>query len=319
MTEKQRSSRLDDSFAILRGISVSEWDETQLKTLTIRKHAISAMCPAMARRRPEMPRLEKTGMIMPSIWQLSQSHLNQLTQCPRRFQYRYLDQWGLSTVDKQQTQQTLGAQFHHLIEQQALGLDIQPFLKVNPQLQEWFLALQASPPPFITGECRHEHQQLLSRQSVTLVAVYDRLIQNSQQAQILDWKTYTRPHNLNALRRDWQTRLYPYILVETSEFAPEQILMVYWFAQVRANTSHSLVLNYDSKQHQQTDQDLTAILKQFTKGIEAYERGQSWPQVPIADGQCEGRHPCPFLSRCRPVEALPEYPVDLDAIAEVPI
>jgi hypothetical protein len=259
-----------------------------------------------------------------SVWQLSQSHLSQLTRCPRKFQYRYLEQWGLPTMDAQQERQTLGSQFHHLLQQQALGLDIQLFLKESALLQQWFDALQQFPPPLIGGERKSEHQRTLVYEGFTLVAVYDLLIENRQQAQILDWKTYPRPRNVQVLRHDWQTRLYLYLLVETSSYIPEQVSMVYWFAQVRSEASHSLVLPYDSGQHQQTHQALTQVLGQLKQSLAAYERGQSFSQAPIEDGQCYGRdQTCPFLARCRvradTYTSVEEIALDLDAIAEIPL
>lgn len=247
------------------------------------------------------------------VWQLSQSHLNLLSQCPRKFQYRYLDQWGLPTVEIQLEQQTLGSQFHHLIQQQALGLDIQPFLETSSQLRQWFEALQQFPPPLLKGASQHEYQQLLRCQNVTLVAVYDLLIQTPQQAQIVDWKTYRRPRNLEALRQDWQTRLYPYLLVETSAYVPEQVSMLYWFAQVRGGESHYLVLPYDTAQHQQTHQDLMQLLQQLEHNLNRYSSNQDFP--PVVAEHCY--RPCPFLARCQP--PLTSDAVDVDAIAEIPL
>ncbi|MEO0373224.1 MAG: PD-(D/E)XK nuclease family protein [Cyanobacteria bacterium P01_A01_bin.17] len=259
---------------------------------------------------------ESTG----SIWQISQNHLSQFTRCQRKFQYRYLEQWGLPMVDTQRERQILGSQFHYLLQQQSMGLDIQPFLQENPPLQQWFDALQQSPPPSITGERQSEHQKTMVCEGFTLVAVYDLLIQNSQQAQILDWKTYTRPRDLKSLCRDWQTKLYPYLLVETTDYSPEQISMVYWFAQVRGKASHSLVLPYDSDRHQQTHQELVTMLRQLRHSLVGYEHGQPFSQAQIEDGQCDGRqHTCPFLVRCRGRSDVFVGGNDLDAIAEMPL
>lgn len=254
------------------------------------------------------------------IWQISQTHLSQFTRCPRQFQYRYLEQWGLPTVDEQQERQTLGSQFHHLLQQRALGLDIQPFLQESPPLRQWFDALQQFPPPSIAGKHQSEHQTKMVCEGFTLVAVYDLLIQNRQQAQILDWKTYTRPRDLRALRHDWQTKLYPYLLVETTDYSPEQVSMVYWFAKVRADASHALVLSYDSARHQQTHQELVAVLRELRQSLVGYEQGQHFSQTKIEDGHCEGpHHICPFLVRCRGRADVCAGETDLDAIAEIPL
>ena len=104
-------------------------------------------------------------------------------------------------------------------------------------------------------------------QGYLLTAVYDLLITTSTQAQILDWKTYLQPENKAKLAKDWQTRLYLYILVETSLYSPEQISMTYWFVRKEAQ---SLTFKYDSKQHEQTKQDLTRLLTQLDKYLTAY-------------------------------------------------
>lgn len=262
----------------------------------------------------------ETPDLASSIWQISQSHLSEFTRCPRKFQYRYLENWGLPNIDGQQEQQTLGSQFHHLLQQQEMGLDIQPFLKENLPLQQWFDTLQQSPPPFISGERRSEHQQTMVCGGFTLIAVYDLLIQNSQNAQILDWKTYTRPRNLKALKNDWQTRLYPYLLTETSSYSPEQISMVYWFAQVRGQESHSLVLPYDSEQHQQTHAGLRQVLGQLKQSLMVYEGNQDFSQSPLENGHCYSpRHTCPFLARCRGHSQIVAGAKDVDTIAEIPL
>ncbi len=255
-----------------------------------------------------------------SILQISQSHLSQFTRCPRKFQYRYLEQWGLPTCDSQRDQQTLGSQFHNLLQQREMGLDIQPFLKDSPPLQQWFEALLQFPPPFIIGERRSEHQQTMVCEGFMLVVVYDLLIQNSQQAQILDWKTYTRPRNLSDLLNDWQTRLYPYLLVETSSYSPEQVSMVYWFAQIRGKASHSLVLPYDSAQHQQTQEQLRQVLSQLRQSLSMYEGNQDFSQAPLEEGHCyRHEHTCPFLARCRVRPQVFAGGEELDAIAEIPL
>jgi ATP-dependent exoDNAse (exonuclease V) beta subunit len=58
-----------------------------------------------------------------------------------------------------------------------------------------------------------------------LTVIYDLLIEAEDNAQILDWKTYPQPKEQNRLAKDWQTRLYLYVLAETSDYLPEQISM----------------------------------------------------------------------------------------------
>ena len=262
-------------------------------------------------------------------WQLSQGQLNCLAACPRKFQHLYLDQLNLPQLGEFLDQQRLGSQFHQLMQQQALGIDIDPLVNGQPQLQQWLDHFQQHPPPVITGEQYSEHQRTLLVQDCLLVAVYDRLILGSQQAQILDWKTYQRPHDPDALRQNWQTRLYLYLLAATSPYEPEQISMTYWFAEVspdRPATDHSLTFAYSQVWHQQNEQDLARLLAQLSQWFQGYEQGASFPQVPLAMGQCyTSTSACNFVSRCQRQQAYAEALAvtetlgDVGAIVEVPL
>ena len=70
----------------------------------------------------------------------------------------------------------------------------------------------------------------------------------------------------------WQTRLYLYVLAETSEYTPEQIQMTYWF--VKSGKSTSLTFNYTQQQHQQTEQDLTVLLADLETWLQNYQNFQ---------------------------------------------
>lgn len=260
-------------------------------------------------------------------WQLSQGQLNCLTACPRKFQHLYLDQLGLPQFEVPQDQPRLGKQFHQLLHQKALGIDISPLAQTHPQLQQWLTIFAQEPPPMIVGEHHSEHLRSLLMQDYLLIAVYDLLIQGPQQAQILDWKTYQRPQDPDKLRLNWQTRLYPFLLAATSSYRPEQISMTYWFAEVpphRPATDHLLTVPYSQEMHQQNQQDLSHLLDQLSQWFTGYEHGESFPQVPIAAGQCyTSKTVCNFVSRCQrqqeQTEALAETEEleDVAAIAEV--
>lgn len=237
------------------------------------------------------------------IWQLSQSHLNLLESCPRKFQHRYLDRLDTSVGFDNTHHQQLGKQFHQLMQQQVLGLEIAPLIASDKRLQEWFHAFSQFPPPMISGERLSEHRRLYWQQGYLLVAIYDLLIQNPNQAQILDWKTYARPRRADHLRQDWQTRLYLYLLAETSDYRPEQLSMTYWFAEASTDPSistHYLSFPYTQSLHEQTQQDLTQMLSTLNQELLAYETGQAMQQVAVAKGKCETpHHRCEFAERCQ--------------------
>ena len=127
--------------------------------------------------------------------------------------------------------------------------------------------------------------------------VYDLLLLGDRQAKILDWKTYPRPRKTDWLVQNWQTRLYRFVLAETSHYAPEQISIVYWFFQSQGQQAlepQSVQLDYDRTQHEQTRQDLTLLLKQLTGWLADYQRGQFFPQV-NPEAACDR---CSFAIRC---------------------
>jgi PD-(D/E)XK nuclease superfamily len=239
----------------------------------------------------------------PFFLQLSQSHLQTLSVCPRKFQYSFLEQLMLPRLDASSEQQQLGTQFHRLMQQYELNLDIQPLLQDNPKLQEWFQRFRQSPPPMILGSRQSEHQRTLTFQDVTLVAIYDLLIQGQViqgqgQAQIIDWKTYRRPPNAQTLKDHWQTRLYPFILTETSDYLPEQLAMTYWFAEPSKSGSHWIHFPYSNQLHQQTQADLEILMSSLQSWIQSFAQAQL-PQAALSAGHCISQtQRCAFVNLC---------------------
>jgi PD-(D/E)XK nuclease superfamily len=244
----------------------------------------------------------------PLFLQLSQTHLQTLTACPRKFQYSFLEQLTLPRLDTSSEQQQLGTQFHRLMQQHELNLDIQPLLQDNPQLQEWFQKFQQSPPPMIFGNRQSEHQRTLAFQNVTLIAIYDLLIQGSDRAQIIDWKTYRRPPNAQMLQNHWQTRLYPFILTETSNYRPEELSMTYWFAEASKSGSHWIHFPYSVQLHRQTQADLEGLLPNLQSWIQPFAQAQvPLPQVALSAGHCISEtQRCAFAALCDRTASLQE-------------
>lgn len=204
---------------------------------------------------------------------LSQGQLNLLETCPPKFQQVYLEQLISPLSPEEQEKQMWGSQFHLLMQQRELGLPIDSLLQSDRQLQNSLNALVKAVPEifaFSSETCREaEHYRTLDFQGYLLTVVYDLLIANSYQAQILDWKTYLQPANPVKLSRDWQTRLYLYILAETSDYSPEQISLTYWFVKL-PQKPQSLTFKYDRQKHESTRQDLTRLLTQLDRWLCTY-------------------------------------------------
>lgn len=257
------------------------------------------------------------------LLRLSQSHLNTLAICPRRFQHTYLEQLKTPMGLEQQQRTTWGSQFHLLMQQRELGLPIDTFSTDDPvtsELQKSVEALVNIAPHLFTSNPQTgreaEHCRTLRFQQYLLTVVYDLLITTPHNATILDWKTYLIPTDRKRIVQNWQTRLYLYVLAETSDYAPEQIAMTYWFVKL-PSTPQSLTLPYSQAQHEQTQQNLEELLLCLDDWLVAYQKdGQPFPQVSFSKGHCRS---CSFVSRCeRTLEAQPEV-ISVAEIEEVAI
>lgn len=226
---------------------------------------------------------------------LSQSQLQLLETCPPQFQRLYLDQIGYGMNPEQQEKLNWGSQFHRLMQQRELGLSIDSFVQHDGELQRSLNALVEAVPELQTptpDQWREaEHHRSLSVKNYLLTVIYDLLITTSQQAQILDWKTYLQPQNPNKLIQHWQTKLYLYVLAETTDYLPEQLSMTYWFVKLPTKPQ-SLTISYNRKQHQETHQQLENLLTTLDRWLADYERDNTpFPHSENCNGET-----CPYYS-----------------------
>jgi PD-(D/E)XK nuclease superfamily len=225
---------------------------------------------------------------------LAQGQLTLLTTCPRKFQHTMLDQISTPIAPEQQSRMEWGDRFHLLMQQRELGLSVN-VPEAWSELQQSVDGLVAAAPELFEPALlrQSEHRRVLELEGWAIATVYDLLILNPAQAQIIDWKTYPQPPDSRRLSQNWQTRLYPFVLAETTDYEPEQISMTYCFVQPNA-IPQKWELQYSAALHDQTQQELTQILHQLEKWIQDYEAGISLPQV---DERYCGS--CPFAVRCQ--------------------
>ncbi|MEP0753297.1 PD-(D/E)XK nuclease family protein [Trichocoleus sp. Lan] len=233
------------------------------------------------------------------LFRLSQGQLNLLQTCPRKFQQIYLDKLSSPTNPEQLERQNWGSRFHLLMQQRELGLPVESLVQEDAQLHRWVTALVDAAPEILISNPKtfrqSEHCRTLNFEGYLLTVIYDLFIEDTQSAQILDWKTYPQPKNRRWLEKDWQTRLYLYILAETSDYLPEQISMTYWFVQSQPQPE-SLKFTYNAVQHEQTKRDLTELLTQLTNYLQRYQQAEDFPQVPETANRCPD---CNFAIRCQ--------------------
>lgn len=240
---------------------------------------------------------------------LSQGQLNMLQTCPRKFQYTYLEHLSSPVTPDQREKMVWGSRFHLLMQQRELGLPVELLLQSDEQMQRCYQGLLEAAPDLFKPESpgnrqfrAAEHRRIMNFQGYLFTVIYDLIIADETGAQILDWKTYPLPKKERTLEENWQTRLYPFVLAETSDYAPEDITMTYWFvrsAETGENgpsKSESWTFYYNRAKHQETAKHLTQLLSQLQTWSQDYENRKPFPQVAVTEGVC---YSCPFLTRCQ--------------------
>ncbi len=183
--------------------------------------------------------------LLPSPFKFSQSSLQDYHDCPRRFQLRYIDKLAWPAVESEPTQeyekhQQEGSLFHRMVQQHIIGLpsDKLAGLAQSERLSRWWDAYQQHAPALLGYTLYPEHTLSAPLGKHRIVAKFDLIaVKSGEKALIYDWKTYRkRPRNEHLATR-WQTRLYPALLTQASarlnggeKIKPEQIEMIYWFA-----------------------------------------------------------------------------------------
>ncbi|MBE9136794.1 PD-(D/E)XK nuclease family protein [Nodosilinea sp. LEGE 07088] len=265
--------------------------------------------------------LQPDGKTLPMLT-LTQGHLRQLEICPRRYQYTYIDHYNAPIDPAMAERQRWGTQFHLVMQQRDLELPVDDLLQADPDLEMAVSSLQAAAPdlfiPQPKGFRQSEHRRTLAFNGYGLTAIYDLLVMDATSGHIVDWKTYQTPSSKTQLAQEWQTRLYLYLLVETSDLPPEQVAMTYWFvappgAQADPQPPSSVTIAYTAAQHRRTQADLQRLTDRLTALLALND---DLPQVDSALGHCTH---CPYVVRCQ--RASERYAmaggVELPAIADI--
>ncbi|MFM2062626.1 MAG: hypothetical protein RLZZ507_2296 [Cyanobacteriota bacterium] len=233
------------------------------------------------------------------LFRLSQGHLNLLATCPRKFQHNYLEKLATPTDPKQEEHQISGSRFHLLMQQREIGLPINSFLEADDKLKTWMTDFNETAPEILTPDINNqtfresEHYRTLQIENYLLTVVYDLLIADNEKADIFDWKTYQKPQKRNDLAKNWQTKLYMYVLAETSTYLLENISMTYWFVQAKEQPKN-IPFHYETKKHRQTEKQLNQLLNKLTNWLDDYENGKPFPQVEESK-TCDF---CQFAKQC---------------------
>jgi len=259
-----------------------------------------------------------------TVTPISQRHLHAWETCRRKYRYSFLEDLSLPEADLQrQRTLLLGSNFHLLMQQRELGLDVSALASSDRKLQSWLDAFESQPPKMLDGERLCEHRRTLEiaiaisnqqdnncdRNCFVLTAIYDFLILGEHTAQILDWKTHQIAIAAEQLKNNWQTCLYLYLLAKTTNYSPDQLSMTYWFA----NTAESVIINYSQSEYERTERRLQQILTEITKAGDDFDH---YPKVALGSDACNY---CEFRDRCDRGEVFAKVTTDITEISEVEI
>ncbi len=245
-------------------------------------------------------------MLLPSI---SQQHLQLWTTCRRKFRHTFLDEINLPLNHELWEKTTLGKQFHLLMQQHQMDIDVSQIANADSTLGQWFQSYLEHPPQMIQGEKLCEHKRSVPFAGTILTAVYDLVILGKTSAQIIDWKTHQHPVAKATLADYWQTKLYLFILKETTDYPAEQISMTYWFANA-SPSQKNVEIFYSHDKHQATTEALHQILQEMAED-------DDYLPLPLDSQPCRY---CEFWERCQNAVAdLPLVEFDLADVPEIAI
>jgi hypothetical protein len=178
---------------------------------------------------------------------LSQSSLQDYYDCQRRFELRYLQRLAYPAIETEpalenEKHQQEGEYFHRLVQQHLIGIPAEQISKLTNSLnlQRWWENyLSANELKSLKENSNLYPEITLSAPlgKFRLVAKYDLIAIDNDKVTIYDWKTYRKRPRNDWLALRWQTRVYRALLARAGAhlnhgkpFEPEQIEMIYWFA-----------------------------------------------------------------------------------------
>ncbi len=216
-------------------------------------------------------------MTFPANFQFSQSNLQDYVECARRFELRYLQKLKWPAVEtepiaEREYHMRQGAAFHHLIQQYLMGVPaeaISQTAKENPLREWWERFLRSDILSSLPSQCYPEISLSTPIGSYRLLAKYDLIaIEPGQKAMIVDWKTALKRPKREDLARRMQTLVYPYVLAQAGTqlnggqpLQPEQIEMIYWFAEEPKRPER---FAYDAFQLTQDEQVLDHLIEEIS-------------------------------------------------------
>ena len=251
---------------------------------------------------------------------LSQSSLQDYADCPRRFELRYLQQLSYPAIEAEpalenEKHQQEGEYFHRLAQQALIGIPAEQIARLanTPNLQRWWENFRPFSETGLRVFTRRLPEVTLSAPlgKFRLVAKYDLIgIANDGKVYIYDWKTYRKRPKNEWLHARWQTRIYRALLVEAgahlnggTRFAPEEIEMIYWFADFPSEPARFV---YQADQFKRDWDALTRLAEEISLAS----------IFPLTEDRAKCNY-CPYRSYCdRGIRAGEAADAELESEAE---
>jgi hypothetical protein len=241
-------------------------------------------------------------MVSPSLlssFVFSQSSLQDYSDCPRRFQLRYIDQLQWPAVETEpvlenERRQQEGQIFHRVIQQHLIGLPAEKLSRManTPNLSRWWANYLAT--NFYMFDYTQYTELTLTTpvENYRLMAKYDLVaVKPGKRVLIFDWKTYHKRPRDEWMASRLQTRVYRAMLVqagaflnEGNPFPPDQIEMIYWYANYPTEPAH---FPYNTAIHERDWNAITGLLKEI--GNHRY--------FPLTEDEKKCAY-CPYRSYC---------------------
>ena len=229
----------------------------------------------------------------------SQSSLQDYADCPRRFQLRYIEQLAWPAVETEpilenERRQQEGNLFHRMVQQHLIGLPAGKLTRLanTPDLSRWwenYLGYKFD----ITGYAQYTELVLAAPVGTyRLLAKYDLVaIKPGDKAILFDWKTSRKRPKDEWMAARLQTRVYRALLVQAGAYLndglplqPEQIEMIYWYADYPSEPAH---FPYNTAQYKRDWEALTGLIHE----IEHHEH------FPLTEDEKKCAY-CPYRSYC---------------------
>jgi len=200
--------------------------------------------------------------------------LQDYLDCERRFELKYLlkQQWPAirsEPIYELEQQMQLGQQFHLFAQQFFSNIATGEIQKqINDEtLSLWWDNFVPFAKNLLSQEYDAEHKISIKLNNMRFIAILDLLIiDKNMKYAIIDWKTNKKKPSSQQIKNSIQSRLYPLVLflsenerISPNHISPDQIEMLYWFANFPDQIESFQYSNY------QYQEDLTFLQELIQK------------------------------------------------------